>query len=127
MGKCCENVYYPPLAIRYLSQHLPKGQIFSSFEWGGYLDWKLPQKRVFIDGRMASWKQKKNKLESEYAFAEQIKLLQLKLNLVKFFNKYDIDTVLLPRVWLDNQADRVTFNTATKFVRELERNNFKKT
>ena len=121
-----ENSFYPKKAVNFISVNLPRGQVFGSYDWGGYLIWKLPEKKVFIDGRMASWKQKSNKLESGYAFGEQTNLLQVRLPLVKVFNKYGIDMVLLPRVWITNQSDKTTWEIATKFVRELEKNSFRK-
>ncbi|MCL4374838.1 hypothetical protein M1523_03170 [Patescibacteria group bacterium] len=33
-----------------------KGNIFTMYEWGGYLIWKKPNSRVFVDGRMPAWK-----------------------------------------------------------------------
>lgn len=121
-----EDRYYPRQAVNYLSTNLPRGQIFTSYEWGGYLDWKLPQKKVFIDGRMPSWRQKSSKFESGYAFDEHNSTLQLKSPLAKVFNKYSIDTVLLPKAWLNNKKDKTTWEIAVKFVGELEKNKFKK-
>lgn len=31
------------------------GRIFNAYEWGGYLIWKLPKFKIFVDGRMPSW------------------------------------------------------------------------
>lgn len=122
-----EDRHYPRKAVVYLSRHLPKGQIFSSYEWGGYLDWKLPQKKVFIDGRMASWRQNRQELQQDYVFEEYVNLLQLKLPLEKVFAKYSINTVLLPRAWFFDRNDQVTFALSGKFLDELKKNGFKKT
>ncbi len=32
------------------------GNVFTMYEWGGYLIWKKPTSRVFVDGRMPAWK-----------------------------------------------------------------------
>lgn len=32
------------------------GNIFATYEWGGFLIWQLPEARVFVDGRMPAWK-----------------------------------------------------------------------
>jgi hypothetical protein len=43
---------FPASAIAYIRQHHPPGPIFNSYEWGGYLIWRLyPEYRVFVDGR----------------------------------------------------------------------------
>ncbi|OGK25294.1 hypothetical protein A3A46_03770 [Candidatus Roizmanbacteria bacterium RIFCSPLOWO2_01_FULL_37_13] len=120
-----EDEYYPRQAINYLSRNIPKGQIYSSYEWGGYLDWKFPQKKVFIDGRMASWRQIPNNLEAGYVFGENNSLLLLKLSLPKVFKKYHIDTVLLPRAWLVERKRDTTWEVASKFVKALKKNKFR--
>ena len=120
-----EDGYYPRQAINYLSKNTPKGQIFSSYEWGGYLDWKLPQKKVFIDGRMASWRQESSNLESEYVFDEHNSLLQLKHSPADVFEKYQIDTVLVPRSWSVERKNDTTSEITSKFIEELKKNNFR--
>ena len=45
---------YPQKAINFL-QKQPSGNIFNTYEWGGYLIWHLPQFKVFVDGRMPAW------------------------------------------------------------------------
>ncbi|HUD03212.1 MAG TPA: hypothetical protein VMR51_00210 [Patescibacteria group bacterium] len=47
---------YPEQAVDYLQKHPCKGQLFNSYNYGGYLIWKLPRQPVFIDGRMPTWK-----------------------------------------------------------------------
>ena len=42
---------YPVAAAAYLRRESPPGRLFSSYAWGGYLDWALPEYPVFIDGR----------------------------------------------------------------------------
>lgn len=48
--------YYPEKAVAYLSQHPCPGALFNSYNYGGYLIWKLPSQPVYIDGRMPTWK-----------------------------------------------------------------------
>jgi hypothetical protein len=38
-------------AVEYLNENQPQGQVFSSYNWGGYLLWSLPDYPVFVDGR----------------------------------------------------------------------------
>jgi len=120
-----EDRYYPRQAISYLTKHLPEGQIFSSYEWGGYLDWKLPQKKVFIDGRMASWRQEQSNLESDYVFDEHNSLLQLKRSPAHVFEKYQIDTVLVPRSWSVEIKNDTTSEITSKFINALKKNKFR--
>lgn len=89
---------YPDQAIAYLNTHPVKGQIFSAYDWGGYLIWKLPNKKVFIDGRMPSWRWEVNLTgESKYAFADYRKLAYEKFTFDQTVKKYKITVLLLPQ------------------------------
>lgn len=91
------NVAYPSMAVNYFRLHLPKGQIFSSYDWGGYLIWKLPEKKVFVDGRMPSWRWEAHIAgESDYAFDEYRKFLNGDLSFRGVTSKYGISTLLIP-------------------------------
>ena len=47
---------YPAAAVDYLRMHTSADdRIFNDYNWGGYLIWFLPEHKVYIDGRMASW------------------------------------------------------------------------
>lgn len=91
-----EKAYYPYNAAAFLKKNPSSGQIFSAYDWGGYLIWKLPEKKVFIDGRMPSWKWKANASESSYAFMDYNKILKGEIPFSNIVKKYNIDTVLLP-------------------------------
>jgi hypothetical protein len=41
----------PVAAVNYLKAHSYPGNLFSSYNWGGYLLWQLPEYPVFVDGR----------------------------------------------------------------------------
>lgn len=43
--------FFPAPALRYLQEHPQQGNMFNQFEWGGYLEWKLPELKTFIDTR----------------------------------------------------------------------------
>ena len=45
------HLYYPEQAIRFLRQAGVSGHMFNFFNWGGYLQFFLPEQPVFIDGR----------------------------------------------------------------------------
>ncbi len=100
-----QNAVYPEKAVDYLNLHLPKGQVFSSYDWGGYLIWKLPEKKVFVDGRMPSWRWKAHiPGESDYAFDEYQKFLTGELSFRSIISKYGISTLLLPIERKDDQS-----------------------
>lgn len=94
--------FYPRGGVEYLKSHTAGGNIFSEYGWGGYLIWKLPGKKVFIDGRMPSWRwglwpvnEKAPKTESQWAFKDFTKIVE-KADFEQLFAKYNVDTVLWP-------------------------------
>jgi len=46
---------YPMGAIEYLKTNDTCQNIYNTYEWGGYLVWKIPSKKFFVDGRMPAW------------------------------------------------------------------------
>ena len=43
---------FPKAAVNWLLENKPKGNLFNSYGWGGYLIWRTyPEYRVYIDGR----------------------------------------------------------------------------
>lgn len=79
------------------------GNIFAFYEWGGYLIWKKPESKVFVDGRMPAWKDEKGKspyqvylsiIQAQDGWNKMLK--QLKTNYI-FINKGTfLDDVLYP-------------------------------
>jgi len=43
--------FFPVGAVDYLKAHPQDGNMFNMYEWGGYLEWNLPQAPTFIDSR----------------------------------------------------------------------------
>jgi hypothetical protein len=86
--KLSEISYYPGKAIQFLSLNPQSGEMFSVYNWGGYLIWKFPQKKVFIDGRMAHWP---GILDLENQIVEG------KIDYIKVFKDKNISTVLWPK------------------------------
>lgn len=59
----CYNLSLPCKAVKTFI--FDKGNIFNTYEWGGYLIWKLPTNKIFVDGRMPAWKDENG--ESPYS------------------------------------------------------------
>lgn len=90
---------YPEDAVRYLRKNIPKGNVFADFNWGGYLAWKLPEKKIFVDGMMTVWRQHDSKTqESESAFVEFFWVANRVEGIEYLASKYEIDTLLLTPV-----------------------------
>lgn len=103
-----EQNFYPKLAVEYLKSNPQDGRIFSKYGWGGYLNWKYPQKKVFIDGRMATWKWDNNPPdESGYIMGEYVDAGRGKIEYIDLFNKYDVKIVLIGAQKDQNYVDSV--------------------
>ena len=113
-----DSVNYPAAAISFLKKQQIEGEIFAPYSWGGYLIWQYPQKKVFIDGRMPSWRQDFIKGESEYALGEYLDVLKNKYQLEEVFNKYKIGLVL----WSISSREKYT----EEFTKNLPRSGWKK-
>lgn len=46
---------YPYEALEHIKSNDQKGNMFNLYNWGGYIIWKYPQYKTFIDGRMPLW------------------------------------------------------------------------
>jgi hypothetical protein len=74
----------------------PEAKVFTDYNWGGYLIWKNPDRRYFVDGRMAGFSWDAPSGESDHAFAEYLSLTCGEAQLKDVFEKYEIDYVLWP-------------------------------
>ena len=85
-----ETQHFPEDAVSRLETHHPAGPIFNSYDWGGYLAWKLyPSVRVFIDGRADVYGD-----QFLHDFADTY---ELKDDWRKSLNRWHIQTVLIPK------------------------------
>src|SRR5258708_1150265 len=128
MVNSTEAFAFPQNSLSYLKIHKPKGHILSSYNWGGYLIWKLPEQKVFIDGRMPSWRwQAPNSNESNWAFKDYIKMVDQQIGTKQIIDKYQITTVVWPAQNLKNtykvqQLDtelNSKYTTENKFINQL--------
>ncbi len=92
-----ESNFYPKQAVAFLRENLPVGQVFSDYGWGGYLTWKFPEKKVFVNGGMPYWHlDNPQSSESVDAFKDYQNIAQGKVDPTLVFKKYGVDTALLP-------------------------------
>jgi len=81
--------YCPEGTVQFLGEKEIKGNIFNSFNYGGFLIWHLyPQLKVFIDGRVPT-------VYSEDFFWLHRQGLENKKVWQKLVDEYDIDIVLI--------------------------------
>jgi len=78
---------YPGPAVLYLKKEIPKGNIFNQYAWGGFLIWHLPEKKVFIDGRLDVYQKE---------FSEPYTtVINLEEGWQKILTLYNISTILV--------------------------------
>ncbi len=89
------NKNYPVGAVEFLKQKRVTGKLFNWYGWGGYIEWQMPETKVFIDGRMSNWYHQAPKGEANQAFKEYLEVKQGN-NPEKIFRKYQIKTLIWP-------------------------------
>lgn len=90
--------YYPKNAIAFLKNNPSDGEVFSTYNWGGYLIWKYPEKKVFVDGRLPIQDNPEGgKNESTNAFKDYLAITSGEMEYLPEFEKYQIRTVLYPQ------------------------------
>jgi hypothetical protein len=89
---------FPTEAVEYLQTAGYPKKLMANYGWGGYLIWKMPEERVFIDGRMSGWWWKGAEGESEHAFVEYLNVVwNPERYAQESLDKYGIKTVLWRR------------------------------
>jgi len=91
-----EERFYPIKAVEWLKSKPVKGNLFSDYGWGGYLIWKLPEKKTFVDGRMPSWKR-----PSGSAFEDYLDIVWREKDFGPVFELYGVEAVLWPKRYSD--------------------------
>jgi hypothetical protein len=79
---------YPAQAVSYLEAHPPSGAMVNYYLWGGYLNWKDPDLKVFVDGRADIF-------EYTGVLKDYLSLLEFE-NLETILDKYKVRYVLFP-------------------------------
>jgi hypothetical protein len=84
----------PTRAVEYIRFHQIPTNIFNFYTWGGYLDWQLPNHKVFIDGRMDNFFLNGNSFMTEF-----IAIDQMQLGWYEKLLSYGTQAALLPPNW----------------------------
>jgi len=92
---------YPCHAIQEYPQL--SGNIYAAYEWGGFLIWKRPDIKIFVDGRMPAWKDE----YGESPYSVYLKILQTQSGWNEKLRKYKTDYLLLAQgTFLDLLLDK---------------------
>jgi len=83
---------YPCGAVEFLKDNPSylKYNVFNSYIWGGYLIWNLPEKKIFIDGRLPQVNFAGQSFVEEYS-----EFFKSKINQKEKLKNYDIRLILI--------------------------------
>jgi len=83
---------YPYKAINFIKKEkIPGKNVYSSYEWGGFLEWQLPEYKFFTDGRMPTWKTASGKSP----YTTYLEIIQARPDYQKTLEKYKTNWLLI--------------------------------
>lgn len=80
---------YPCVALQKFPQL--SGNVFTNYEWGGFLIWQKPNVKVFVDGRMSAWIASDN----TYPYQTYLEIMQARNNWNKKLKDLKTDYILI--------------------------------
>ncbi|OGB73456.1 hypothetical protein A3K24_01165 [candidate division Kazan bacterium RIFCSPHIGHO2_01_FULL_44_14] len=85
---------YPLQAVEWAKAHPDQigTRMYNPYSWGGFLVWRFPEQKVFIDGRMAYWK-----LDNRFVFRDAMAIDDGQPGTVSMIQeRYGVDWVIIP-------------------------------
>ena len=83
--------YFPVQAVEWLKAHPQQGEMFNPFDWGGYLSFELPEKRVFIDSQ--------GDVYGETFIRKYEQIITLRPGWHDILDEYHVSWALVPANW----------------------------
>ena len=83
------NEYLPVKAVEYLKIEKPRGELFNSYNWGGYLIWALPEYPVFVDGR--------TDLYNDELIGEWLEIMKANEGWQELLDRYGVGVILIEK------------------------------
>lgn len=92
----CTGIGYrldlPCKAVEYINTHPILGRnVYTAYEWGGFLEWQLPQYKYFTDGRMVTWSTQ----EGRSPYTIYLELIQAQTGWNERLRAYGTDWMLI--------------------------------
>lgn len=81
---------YPCKAITHIPAEAKN--VYAAYEWGGFMIWKKPDVKVFVDGRMSAWKDSETHM---YPYQTYLYIIQAQKGWNEILAKYNTDTLLI--------------------------------
>lgn len=92
---------YPVGALDFMNKNNLVTNVFNQYEWGGFIDWRYPNIKVFVDGRMTGWHKGGRSMLSDY--------LEIHKGNCQVASMYKIETLVVNKV-----ADKKCFGDFEK-------------
>jgi hypothetical protein len=89
----------PAGALDYLQTNQPPGCLFNSYNWGGYLQWALPEYPLFVDGRAD--------LFQDEIIRQWFQVALVQEGWQEVLDRWNIHVVLVERTWPAAKALKV--------------------
>ncbi len=109
-AKAADKGGYPYAAVQYLKARPLKGEMLNEYNYGGYLVWNYPERKVFIDGRMAIWE-----LNGKNVYLDWMKLGHLDAGWEEALDKYNVSYALVRKNLAVTKAMKDTGNWETVY------------
>jgi hypothetical protein len=109
--------HYPQGAVEFLKNNPQYNNLnlFNPYGWGGYLLWTLPERKIFIDGRLPQYQ------FADHSFLEEYFEFFEKEKVEKKLNQYNIKLVLL-----EVKKEKFKFNWFEKYILGLNEKEIEK-
>src|SRR5450759_4071930 len=86
-----ENTFFPVKAVAWLDDHHPQGNLFNSYNWGGYLEWGERNYPIFLDGR--------TDIYGDEIVSQFLSVVYAKEGWQKILDRWNIHLILLEPSW----------------------------
>lgn len=87
----CSVLNYPCRAIEFIRANPQDKNVFTAYEWGGFLEWQLPEYKPFVDGRMPAW----DTPEGKSPYTVYLEIIQAQPGYQETLDKYGTDWLLI--------------------------------
>ena len=116
-----DHVLYSVAAVNFLKTLPLSENLLNEYGLGGYLIWKLPERKVFIDGRMPSWRE-----NGQFVFGDYIKIMGAESGAEALLKKYNIKVAVLDKTVKDEAIKYFDYQAKPKtlFVKFLEKHSW---
>jgi hypothetical protein len=85
---------YPIEAVQWIRTHRDRlgAKLYNDYGWGGFLLWRLPGEKIFIDGRMPAWR-----IGDRWIFYDYVALTSWDPPELRVLDKYGVDWAIVGR------------------------------